>query len=121
MFELLLAVGLGILLGTLTGIIPGIHVNLLSALIVSLSPFLLKYFDPLTLAGFIFVIAITHTYLDVIPTTFLGIPEPDSGYVLFPSQKLVIEGHAYQAIFLSTFGALTSLVLAFVCIPLFLF
>ncbi len=119
--EIFIAIVLGILLGTITGIIPGIHVNLLSALILSISNVLLNYFNPLTLAGFIFVIAITHTYLDVIPTTFLGIPEPDSGYILFPSQKLVLEGHAYQAIFLSTFGALTSLVLAFVCTPLFLF
>src|SRR3989338_8864481 len=120
-YELLLASTLGILLGTITGIIPGIHVNLLSAFILSLSSFLLGYFGPLSLCAFILSIAITHTFLDVIPTTFLGIPEGDSAYVLFPSQQLVLEGNAYQAIFLSTFGALGSFLLAFVCIPFFLF
>ena len=118
---MLLSVLLGILLGILTGIIPGIHVNLLSTLILSLSPFLLSFFSPIALSGFILSIAITHTFLDVIPTTFLGIPEADSSYLLFPSQKMVLEGRAYEAIFLSTFGALFSLLLAFFCVPLFLF
>ncbi|MSR86249.1 hypothetical protein EXS74_02545 [Candidatus Woesearchaeota archaeon] len=120
-FELLLATLLGLLLGSLTGIIPGIHVNLLSAFILSLSPLLLPYFSPLLLCAFILSIAITHSFLDVIPTTFLGIPEGDSPYILFPSQQLVLEGKAYQAIFLSTFGAFGSFLLALVCIPLFLF
>ncbi len=119
--ELLLATLLGILLGTVTGIIPGIHVNLLSTFILSLSPLLLPYFSPLSLCAFILSIAITHTFLDVIPTTFLGIPEGDSPYVLFPSQQLVLEGKAYQAIFLSTLGALGSFLLALLCIPIFLF
>lgn len=119
--ELLLATLCGILIGTFTGIFPGIHVNLLSTFILSLSPLLLPYVSPLILCACILSIAITHTFLDVIPTTFLGIPDAESAYMLFPSQQLVLQGKAYQAIFLSTFGALGSFLLALLCIPLLLF
>ena len=46
-FEILLIVGIGICLGIITGLIPGIHVNLISVIILSLSVFLLKYFSAL--------------------------------------------------------------------------
>ncbi|HIJ05138.1 MAG TPA: hypothetical protein HA370_03440, partial [Nanoarchaeota archaeon] len=68
--EIIFACGLGIFLGIISGIIPGIHVNLLSVIVLSLSPILLHYFSPLGLASFILSIAITHTFIDVIPTTF---------------------------------------------------
>lgn len=111
---------LGILFGIVTGIIPGIHVNLLSALILAVSPLLLQHVSPLVLACFILAIAITHTFIDVLPSTFLGIPDASSG-LLFPSQKLVLQGKGYEAIFLILVGALGSLLFSFIFLPGFFY
>ncbi len=119
--EITLATVFGILLGIITGIIPGVHVNLLSVFILSLSPMLLHYFSPLSLASFILAIAITHTFVDVLPSTFLAIPDPSQAFALFPSHKLVLEGKGYEAIFLILVGALGSLLFSFLFLPLFFF
>src|SRR3989344_5331291 len=117
--EIIFACGLGIFLGIISGIIPGIHVNLLSVIVLSLSPILLHYFSPLGLASFILSIAITHTFIDVIPTTFLGIPDASQALLLFPSQKMVLQGKAYEAIFLILIGGLGSLLFSFLFLPVF--
>ncbi|MDP3728108.1 MAG: tripartite tricarboxylate transporter permease [bacterium] len=117
--EIIFACILGISLGIISGIIPGIHINLLSALVLSLSPFLLHYFSPLILACFILAIAITHTFIDVLPTTFLGIPDASNALLLFPSQKMVLQGKGYEAIFLILTGGLGSLLFSFLFLPLF--
>lgn len=119
--EILCATFFGIFLGVFTGIIPGIHVNLLSIITLSISPFLLEYLSPLSLASFILAIAITHTFVDVLPSTFLGIPDPTQALALFPSQKMVLAGKGYEAIFLILFGALGSLLCSFLFLPLFFF
>ena len=73
--QLILAILIGILAGTLTGLIPGIHINLVSVIIigffhaVSLSP------NPLLLVIFIVSMATAHTFLDFIPSIYLGAPD----------------------------------------------
>jgi len=52
---------LGVILGTFTGLTPGIHVNTLTVLIGGM------LLSPLTL----FAMGLTHTYLDAFPSTFL--------------------------------------------------
>src|SRR3989338_4022853 len=52
-FEVLAALGLGIISGIITGLIPGIHVNLVSVLMISFSAVLLDLVSPLILAVYI--------------------------------------------------------------------
>ena len=46
MFELIIACFIGILIGTTTGMIPGIHVNTAGAIIFASSTFLLSFLSP---------------------------------------------------------------------------
>ena len=67
--EFLLAILAGIIFGIFTGLIPGIHVNLITLILV-VSLVSLEKFSPLVLAVFITSLAITHTFLDFIPSVF---------------------------------------------------
>src|SRR3989338_10341079 len=106
---LILFVLLGVLIGILTGLMPGLHINLVASAIVFFLP-LLKL-DPLLAAILILSISITHIFLDFIPTTFFGVPNPDNATSLLPSHELVLKGRAYEAIFLSAFGCLLGILL----------
>ena len=71
MFQILSAVIIGCILGIITGISPGIHINLVSALVISYSFYLTKLFPNELIAVAVISMAISHTFLDIIPTTFL--------------------------------------------------
>ena len=66
--ELLISLALGIISGIITGITPGIHVNLVSVLVLSFSSVLLQITSPIILAVYIISLAITHTFLDSLPS-----------------------------------------------------
>ena len=52
MIEIIIACFLGILLGTITGIFPGIHVNTSGAIVFTLSPYLLSFLSAEVLCVF---------------------------------------------------------------------
>jgi len=118
--EFLIAVLLGISAGIVTGLIPGIHINLVSLLVVSLSAFLLKFVSLPFLGVFIISMAITHTFLDILPAIFLGAPDADTALGVLPGHRLLLQGQGYEAVKLTVIGSLSSLILALILIPLFI-
>ena len=108
--ELLLFTIAGIGFGVFTGITPGIHINLVAVILLSISPFLIQFFSPLSLACLIIAMSITHTFLDFIPSTFLGAPEEGTALSVLPAHKLLLRGMAYEAVRLSSIGSLLSLI-----------
>jgi putative membrane protein len=78
------------LAGIVSGLTPGIHINLVSVLVVSLSPKLSGLVSPLSLVVFIVSMGITHTFLDFIPSIFLGVPDAEKvkGFKLFEDLNL---------------------------------
>jgi len=110
----------GIFLGVLTGLTPGIHINLISLTIFSLSPLLLNYFSPLILALVIVGMAVTHTFLDTIPSIFLGAPDPSQVLTVLPGHKMLMQGRGYEAVMLTVLGSLSCLVFALSLTPLLL-
>jgi putative membrane protein len=122
LLEVTLLFLLGILAGTITGLTPGIHINLISTILLSSSIFLLNYFTPLSLVIFIVSMSITHTFLDFIPAIFLGAPSEDTALGILPGHKFLLKGNAYQAIILTLIGSFASIILLIIVIPLlFLF
>ena len=115
----LLAILLGVTAGTLTGLIPGLHINLISVLIVSLAGKLtdlkIEY-----AAATIISMAITHTFLDSIPSVFLGVPDPDKVAVALPMHRMAYEGEAHQAVMLTVFGSLMSILACIITFPVFI-
>ncbi|MDI6707509.1 MAG: tripartite tricarboxylate transporter permease [Candidatus Thermoplasmatota archaeon] len=124
MIELFLVIGLsflGALLGCLSGLVPGLHVNNLALILVSLSPSLLFLLpNPLLVCLIIVTISIAHTFVNLIPGTFLGAPDENALGIL-PAHKLLLEGNGYSAVFISSVGSFGALAFGFVTLLLFKF
>jgi len=120
LLEIIIAVLLGCLAGTITGLAPGIHINLVSAFLVfSLDKF--QSFPPISLASFIVAMSITHTFIDFIPSIFLGAPEEDSFLSILPGHQLLLEGKGYEAFILTLKGSLLAIPIILIISPSFIF
>ena len=118
MISIILATLTGITFGIITGLIPGLHINTICTLLLSLSLILLNIVEPITLATFIIAMAVTHTFLDSIPSIYLGAPDPAMALSVLPGHKLLLEGKGHEAILLTIIGSLSALILAISIIPL---
>ena len=119
--ELALALLLGILIGTITGLAPGIHINLVSAILLGLSTALLAFVSPLVLVVFLVSMAMTHTFVDYIPSIFLGAPDEENFLSILPGHEMLIKGEAYSAVVYTLYGSLSGLLIILLFSPLFFF
>lgn len=118
--EISIAVVVGILSGIFTGITPGIHVNLISVLVLSFSPLLLTLTSPLVLAVYIISLAITHTFLDTLPSIYLGAPDEAQALNVLPGHRLLNKGEGHNAVIYTVLGSLGSLLFSIILFPLFI-
>jgi putative membrane protein len=112
MIEILLGACLGIILGTISGVIPGVHANTLAAVLVSLQAAFLSVLGPVALACTLFAALITHTFVDAIPSTFLGIPDADTSLAVLPAHALCLEGNGEEAVRIAALGSAFAMVIA---------
>jgi putative membrane protein len=107
---------LGVLLGTITGLVPGFHPNNVAFILLSISPVILAELHFLTVlvpseiilvlvAATILAASVSHTFLSFIPAAFIGAPEGDTALCLLPAHRLLLEGRAYEATVLSAVGS----------------
>jgi len=106
LLHIIIAILIGTLAGTLTGLVPGIHINLIGVFLISLSASLFSSIEPVYLVVFITSMAITHTFLDFIPSIFLGCPDTDTELSILPGHDLLKKGQGYQAVILTAYGSL---------------
>lgn len=118
---LIAALLLGVAFGTFTGITPGIHINLIAVILISFVAFLLTITEPIILVIFIVSMAITHTFVDFIPSVFLGAPDEDSFLSILPGHQFLLKGLAYNAIVLTLYGSLTALLIIIIFTPIFIY
>jgi putative membrane protein len=105
---------LGILFGIFTGLVPGVHINLISGIFLF---FYFSYdfsFEVMYFVIFIISLGITHTFLDFIPAVLFGIPSSDNVLSILPAHKLVNEGKGFLAIYLSSVGSLFGFIFSLV-------
>ena len=88
LIEILLSIVVGVFFGMICGVIPGIHPNLVAILLLSVSPFLLQYFSPLVLGIFIVSVNVTNTFVNALPSIFLGATLVVGGMATILSLKL---------------------------------
>lgn len=110
LIEIILALFIGIILGVITGLTPGIHINLVGAILLSISALLLKITSPITLIVFLVSMSIAHTFIDFIPTIFLGAPNEDTILSVLPGHELLKQGKAHEAVYLTSLGIIISLI-----------
>lgn len=118
--QVIIATVAGILCGIITGLVPGLHVNLVSAVLLSSAAYLLDFFSETALAVFIISIALTHTFLDIIPTVFLGAPNPDTALAVLPGHEFLLKGLGFEAVKLGIIGSLFGVILSIALMPLFI-
>jgi putative membrane protein len=112
MLEILLGVCVGVVLGTISGLIPGVHANTLAGILLGLQVMLLSLLGPLALAGAMFAALITHTFVDAVPSTFLGIPDADTSLAVLPAHALCLEGKGEEAVRIAALGSAGAIILA---------
>jgi len=117
---ILIAIFLGLIAGIFTGLIPGIHINLLALLLFSSSAFFLQFTDPSILVIFIVSMAVTHTFLDFIPSIFLGAPDEDTALSVLPGHRFLLKGNGYGAVRLTVIGSFFGLLIALALAPFFI-
>ena len=117
----ILALIAGILAGTISGLLPGIHINMVSVFLVSSSAFLLSFLSPITLVVFIVAMSITHTFIDFIPSIFLGSPDEDTALSVLPGHELLLKGNGYKAVIYALYGSILALPIILLLTPVFIF
>ena len=112
---LLISVFFGFFLGIISGLTPGIHVNNFALLLVALSPYFEGIgFAPFYIAVVILSNSIAHTFLDIIPSIFLGAPEADTALAVLPGHALLMEGRGAEAVRLSALGSAGSVIVSLI-------
>ena len=106
----------GVLIGTLSGLTPGIHSNTLAALLLSVSAVL--PFDSQELAIVFISSAITHTFLDFLPSSFIGVPDEDMAVAVLPAHEMVLDGRGIEA---ASISALSSFLAVAASLPAVIF
>ena len=113
---------LGFSVGIATGLLPGLHVNNIALILLSLSGTIVAACSPLCaygiseqfilllIAGFIVATSVSHTFHDALPTTFIGAPEEDTALSVLPAHNLLLKGKGYEAIAFSALGSYGAIV-----------
>lgn len=120
MFDLLVACLIGVLCGTITGLIPGIHVNTVGAFIFAFSTYLLTSYSPEIICVFLISMAISHALLEFIPSMFLGVPEEGTVLSILPGHQLLLQGRGKEAVRLAAIGGFGAILITGLLLPLFI-
>ena len=116
---------LGFLTGILTGLLPGLHVNNIALILLSLSGMLVSFFSFLNVYGvssdiillmiciFIVTNAISHSFHDFLPSSFLGAPDEDTALSVLPAHSLLLDGRGFEAIVYSALGSYGAILFCF--------
>src|SRR3989344_3600744 len=119
--EITIAVLVGVIGGIFSGLTPGIHTNLLVTLLFSISPFLLAFTSPLIISALIVSMAITHTFLNVLPAVYLGAPDSEGKILsVLPGHRMLLQGRGYEAVKLTLLGSFLAIIMGILLTPLLL-
>jgi putative membrane protein len=119
MFELLIACFIGILIGTITGMVPGIHVNTAGAILFASSAFLLAFISPEFLCVLMVAMSIAHALIEFVPSMLLGVPEEGTAISILPGHRMVLEGRSKEAIRIVALGGFGAILVTIIMLPLF--
>lgn len=103
-------VAAGIGLGAVSGLVPGLHANNMALLLAGVAPSLPG--PPRLVAAAMLAAGVVHTFLDVVPTLALGVPDPALAAGALPGHRLVIQGRGHEALRLSALGSALAVALA---------
>jgi len=110
----LLFVFAGMAAGILTGLMPGLHVNTISLLLLAMNP------EPsIDIALFIISMAVMHSFTDFIPSILLGAADETSFLSVLPGHRLLLKGKGLHAINMTIYGSFFGGIISIILIPFF--
>lgn len=121
---------LGSAMGTFTGLVPGIHVNTLAAIMLSsytvidsaLASLAPPEWAPVLVASWMVSASVVHSFVDFVPSVFLGAPSPEEVLNILPGHRMLLQGRGMDAVSSAAVGSLVGAVAATaLALPLFLF
>lgn len=108
--DALSAVIVGAAVGLCTGLVPGLHVNTLAA--VAAAWFVV---DPVLAYGLI-AAGTVHTFVSILPATYLGAPAEDASLSMLPAHRMRADGRAPEAVRISVLASLLAACLVVVAL-----
>ena len=119
MIELVIACFIGILIGTTTGMIPGIHVNTAGAILFASSTFLLSFLSPEFLCVLMVAMSIAHALIEFVPSMLLGVPQEGTATSILPGHRMVLQGRAMEVIRVGSGGGFGAILVTIAMLPIF--
>ncbi|WP_407375748.1 tripartite tricarboxylate transporter permease [Methanobrevibacter sp.] len=119
MIELVIACFIGILIGTTTGMIPGIHVNTAGAILFASSTFLLTFLSPEFLCVLMVSMSIAHALIEFVPSMLLGVPEEGTATSILPGHRMVLQGRSKEVIRIVSVGGFGAIIVTILMLPIF--
>jgi len=100
----------GVALGTVSGLVPGLHANNFALLLAAAVPSVPG--PPRFVGAAMLAAGVVHTFLDVVPALALGVPDAAMAATALPGHRLVLRGRGREALRLSALGSGLAVVLA---------
>jgi putative membrane protein len=100
----------GASLGTVSGLVPGVHANNFALLLAAVAPALPG--PPAAVGAAMLAAGVVHTFLDVVPALAFGVPDAAMAATALPGHRLVLGGRGREALRLSALGSGLAVVFA---------
>jgi len=108
----------GYVVGIFTGILPGLHINMVANIAASLiSSGLTGNF---ALAAFLLAMSISHVFHEFLPSVFIGVSESEAALAVMPGHRMLLQGKGRKAVMLAAFGGVLGVVALALASPILL-
>ncbi|MBE6528919.1 MAG: hypothetical protein E7Z64_07195 [Thermoplasmata archaeon] len=105
---------MGCLVGFFTGLIPGIHVNTLAALMMifysvielHLTGYIPAEYIPVAVCCIIMSASVVHSFVDFVPSVYVGAPDGEDCLSILPGHRLLLKGEGMKAVRAAAIGSL---------------
>ena len=119
MIELVVACFIGILIGTTTGMIPGIHVKTAGAILFASSNLLLSQVSAEFLCVLLVSMSIAHALIEFVPSMLLGVPQEGTATSILPGHRMVLQGRSKEVIRVVSVGGFGAIIVTILMLPIF--
>ncbi|GAB7016962.1 tripartite tricarboxylate transporter permease [Methanogenium cariaci] len=119
--EIIAGILIGTALGTISGLVPGIHANTMAGMLVAAEGGLLAVLGAPAVGIALFSALVVHTFTDCVPSTFFGVPDADTAISVLPAHALCMQGRGEEAVRLSAWGSAVSVVMVMPLFVVFMF
>lgn len=101
-------------MGLFSGLVPGIHVNTLASVMLASYPAMEELLSGIVGEGraaaavscCIMSAAVVHSFVDFVPSVFIGAPDSDDHVAMLPGHRLLLQGRGMAAVRAAAVGSL---------------